>query len=355
MTIHPHPLPTGPAPGAPPPMSGGRTPADQRAAHPGPGGSHPMPWEPTWPGAHRISVATGQEVTAVLPRRFPGFGTHPPAPMMPPPPGGGGWQVPAYPPPAGPRGNRQRRWAWIGGVTATLTAVTVCAGLLIAARTESEITPAHRPASAPPSIASTVTEPSQAPPAPTVPLDALPGLLLDAGTVNSIESATDIRQIPDPNTDTAYADLSSDRPECEGIQHPALTEALRGSGYLGVQTQSLRGERHLVAQAVIDFPGAAAAAKFAARQAENWAKCNGKPMTLSTPSEGSATFTVGTVTNHDGMLAVVFTQEGARGWACQRALTTRNNIVIDTRSCGFNRTDQATAAAARMADRVPTH
>jgi hypothetical protein len=239
-------------------------------------------------------------------------------------------------------------------VTAAVVAVTVCAGL-IAAESGSDTTPVRPAGSPPPNFPSPLVEPSQAPPAPTVPLDALPGLLLDPATVNNIEGAADIRLIPDPNEDSAFAELSTDRPECEGIQHPALTEALHGTGYLTAQTQALRGEHHLVAQAVIDYPNAAAATKFAAQQAENWTKCNGKPITLTSPAEGSINFAVGTVTNSNGMLTVLFTQEGARGWACQRALTTRNNIVIDTRSCGFHRTDQAITAAAKIADRVPTH
>ncbi|WP_197508720.1 sensor domain-containing protein [Mycobacterium sp. 1081908.1] len=281
---------------------------------------------------------------------MPAFPAGPPVPPAPPPWAYGGWPGPAYPPPTERRDDR-RKWAWIGGVTAAVVAVTVCTGL-IAVASEPDPAPGRSAAGPAPDSPSVSIAPSQAPPAPIVPLEALPRLLLDAGIVNSIEGATDIRAIPDPHADSPFSELSSDRPDCEGIQHPALTEALRGSGYLGVQTQFLRGDGHLVSQAVVDYPSAESATKFAAQQAESWGKCDGKPLTLTTPAEGSVTFTVGTVTNRDGMLSVVFTQEGARGWACQRALTARNNVVIDTRSCGFNRTDQAVTEAARMADRV---
>jgi serine/threonine kinase PknH len=350
MSIHPNPLPT--AHNAPPPNWGERTVADRGATHPGPRSSQPNSWAPMWARPTGAAPDNSGDVTQVLARRIPPAATYPPAPAL-PPPGMEGWPRAAYPPPARPRGTRARTWAWIGGATAAVVAAIVCAGL-IATETRSATTPAYPPASPPPHVPTAVIEPTEAPPAPTVPLDALSGLLLDVGTVNTIEHATDIRLLSDPS-DSAFVELSSDRPECEGIQHPAMTEALRASGYLGAQTQSLRDDNHIVAQAVIDYPSAAAATTFAAKQAQNWTKCNGKPITLTTPADGSVTFTVGAVTNRDGMLTVLFTQEGARGWACQRALTTRNNIVVDTRSCGFNRTDQAITAAARMADRVSTH
>ena len=330
MTSQPNPYPADPQRGHP----------GARVAPPGPAG-----WAP--PGGRG-----SEEATAVIPRRSAALPAGRQVPPTPPPWAFGGWPGPAYPPPTQRRSDR-RKWAWIGGVTATVVAVIACTGL-IAVASESDPTPARSAASPAPDSPSLSVAPSQAPPAPTVPLEALPRLLLDAGTVNGIEAATDIRVMPDAHADSPFSELSSDRPDCEGIQHPALTEALRGSGYLGVQTQFLRGDGHLVSQAVIDYPSAESATRFAAQQAENWGKCDGKPLTLTNPAEGSITFTVGTVTNRGGMLSVVFTQEGARGWGCQRALTARNNVVIDTRSCGFNRTDQATTAAARMADRVTT-
>lgn len=74
--------------------------------------------------------------------------------------------------------------------------------------------------------------------------------------------------------------------------------------------------------------------------------------TITTANAGPVTWSVGTVTSRDGVLTVVLTEEGAEGWACQRAMIARNNVVIDTRSCGFNTIDQAATIAKQIADRV---
>jgi serine/threonine kinase PknH len=297
---------------------------------------------------NRLTMGNSEEATRVLPRRLPVAPIRPP---LTPPLVMTGWPGPGYPPPPQrPRGSGQRIWIVIGCIAAAAT-VVLCVGIGVnlAAVSGPDATP-HL--SAPSSPSPTSIPPTETAPAPTVPLGDLPGLLLDAGTVNDIEGATDIRPVADFRPGSPWGELSTDRTECMGIAHPALIDALRGTGYVGVQTQALRDDHHIIAQAVIDYPSAAAAASFAATQAENWTKCDGKTMTLTTPADGSITFAVGTVANHDGMLTVLFTQEGAEGWACQRALTTRNNIVIDTRSCGMARTDQATTEATRIADHV---
>jgi PknH-like extracellular domain len=353
MSIHPNPRPSTPASPAPWTPAGHYPPTDQGTRPAGPrGGSHPDPWAPAWHRPLGAAMANTEEATTVLAHRVSGFGAHPHPPVPPFPPGIAGWPHPAYPPTPAPGGHR-RTWAWVGGSIAAVLVATIGTGLLITTTGGADTTPMRSAPTTPPDRRSPATEPTPTPPrASTVSLDALPGLLLDAGTVNRIEGATDIRLIPDPNPDSPFTELTIDKPECDGIQHPAQVEALRGSGYLGVRNQTLDADQHFIAQAVIDYPSAAAATKFAAQQADNWTKCNGTPITLTSPAEGTMSFSVGTVTNSNGMLSVVFMQEGARGWGCQRALTTRNNVVIDTRSCGFNRTDQATTAASRMADRV---
>ncbi|OBG66737.1 hypothetical protein A9X05_08535 [Mycobacterium sp. E3298] len=215
----------------------------------------------------------------------------------------------------------------------------------------STVLPAPKTSAAP-------VSPGPAPEAPTVPLSALPGLLLDVAMINSIEGATDIAPAPDSGNDhTAYSGLTTDRPECGEIQAPALESELDGSGWIGVRTQSLQdrdGARHLNHSAAIYFGTAKAANDFAAKQAQAWPRCNGASLHLTTRREPTSVWTAGTATNRDGMLSITNTQEGAGGWQCQRALAARNNIVIDVRSCGENRTDQAITIATRMAERVTT-
>jgi hypothetical protein len=264
---------------------------------------------------------------------------------------------PSYPSVAPVRGDRQRTRRWIvAGVVAGVVIVCTGLGIAIASRTDGSASPAVASAA---NVFGAVTNPSQAPPAATVPLSALPGLLLDPATINSIEGATDISLKSESSDNTsAYVGLDNDRPECGEVQGPALQVVLDNSGWIGVRTQALSdpdGSRHLIHNAAIYFPVANAANDFAARQAQAWAKCNGATLHISPPGEGPSIWLVGTAVSRDGMLSITNTQEGGGGWQCQRALTVRNNIVIDTRSCGDDRTDQATTIAARMAERLTIH
>jgi hypothetical protein len=46
-------------------------------------------------------------------------------------------------------------------------------------------------------------------------------------------------------------------------------------------------------------------------------------------------------------------QEGGDGWACQRALSVRNNIAIDVVTCSYNQSGSpAIDVAARIAAKV---
>jgi serine/threonine-protein kinase len=54
------------------------------------------------------------------------------------------------------------------------------------------------------------------------------------------------------------------------------------------------------------------------------------------------------------MLSATKTQQNSKGWACQRALTAVNNVVIDTDACSYNLTDQRTTIARQIAAKVPT-
>ncbi|WP_156746579.1 sensor domain-containing protein [Mycobacterium sp. E1715] len=315
-----------------------------------------MPSSPHPPMARTTPPSPGEEVTAVLPRRP--FRTAGAPPMPPMPPRMPAWGTPpGYPPAFVPAPSRRwPTWAQIA-VGAAVMVTLGAAGLAINVAASPDDTASSTVLPAPKTSAAPVS-PGPAPEAPTVPLSALPGLLLDVATINSIEGATDIAPAPDSGNDhTAYSGLTTDRPECGEIQAPALESELDGSGWIGVRTQSLQdrdGARHLNHSAAVYFGTAKAANDFAAKQAQAWPRCNGASLHLTTRREPTSVWTAGTATNRDGMLSITNTQEGAGGWQCQRALAARNNIVIDVRNCGENRTDQAITIATRMAERVTT-
>lgn len=296
----------------------------------------------------------GEEPTTVLPRRPVGFAGPTP---MPPAPGMPAWgPPPGYCPPRPPQPSVRRRlrskWMTVGAAVAVSA---VCAGLVISFATGSD-DPGDVPIGAAPASNATAAPPSpSSAPAATTPLSALPGVRLDAATINSIEGATNLVPRPDAGNDTlAFIGGDTDRPECGEIHGVALQKNLDNSGYLAVRTQSLMDPHqteHVIDDAAIYFSTAKAASDFVAKQAQAWPKCNGATLhPVPAPGEPSTIWTVGTVTNRDGMLTVSDTEEGAEGWQCQRVLTARNNVVIDVRSCGMD--PHGIAIATRMADRV---
>lgn len=307
----------------------------------------------SWRQAYTLGPASNaDDVTAVIATRFAPSGASWDQPR---PPAAPGWP-PANYPPMPRRGNPRGKWAVIGAAAGAVT-ITVSAVAILATGDKSDALPdntTHAPSVvAAPSPAATNPTPT---PQPTVAIDALPGLLLDPAVVNNIEGTTTIALEPDPNGGNAFQDVQTDRPECQGIEHPAMLATLQGSGWMAAPNQVLhepgKDWNHLITNAVIDFPNPILANDFATKQAQAWARCDGRTLTANAPGEAPNTWSVGATTNHNGMLSVLFTQEGDPTWACQRALTARNNIVVDTRSCGIHRTDQALAIATKIADRI---
>jgi hypothetical protein len=300
----------------------------------GPSGDYP--W--SRPNPRVDPWATNRAVSPPPPGQYPAVGPYPPYAAHP------------YLPPPTPRNHSYRKWVAVAASLAVLV-IAASAGLAVMAGHSSH-TADSTSASGESALAS-APAPTTAPPA-VVDVSALPGLLLDAATVNSLEGAIAIQAQPDPKANIPYTG-ETNHPECAGLAHPATRTALEGSGWVGMHAQFLRepGDEwnHAVTQSVISYANAEGASAFAAKQAENWARCTGKSLTMTTKTS-SVTWSVGPVDSRDGVLTALLTQEGAGGWACQRALIARNNIVIDTRTCGDNVVDQAATIARKIAERI---
>jgi serine/threonine kinase PknH len=107
---------------------------------------------------------------------------------------------------------------------------------------------------------------------------------------------------------------------------------------------------------VVLFPSAGqAAAFFTASSQQRWPACSNRQYTAAAAENQSTTITwdVGPVSNTDGTLSLTKTQERTNGWACQRALAVRNNVVIDVSACSFNLADSAVKITNQIAAKVP--
>lgn len=195
--------------------------------------------------------------------------------------------------------------------------------------------------------ASTSTTPAAPPLAET----ALRGLLLAPEQINPAMEAADMAVT---RTHFALSDDSTtmEPRECLAIDGAAQSLVYAGSGYTAVREQSLsEGDdfAHFVDQAVVLFPSAAHASKFVETSAERWGACH-QYRHIQSGTEWMA----GAVSNIDGMLSTVANQEnaGTNGWACGRALTARNNVVIDVNTCSTDPKDSAVIIADQIATKV---
>ncbi|MEO8816503.1 MAG: sensor domain-containing protein [Mycobacterium sp.] len=198
-------------------------------------------------------------------------------------------------------------------------------------------------------MTTTVTTTTTVPP---VAEDGLRALLLAPEQINPIMEAADMAVT---RTHDALSDDSAtmEPRECLAVDGAAQSEIYSGSGYTGVREQALSEGNdfaYYVDQAVVSFPTAQQATAFFHTSAAQWPACH-QYRHIQSGSE----WTAGPVSNADGMLSTVATQDNAGDltWACGRALTARNNVVVDVNTCSAAPKDTAVAIAGQIAAKVP--
>ena len=198
-------------------------------------------------------------------------------------------------------------------------------------------------------------------PPPPVAVSALDGLLLSAAQINTAMGATGITvtKTQEQMEDTSASVHDS---ACVFAGAPADTSDYAGSGWSAVRGQRLEDaanlaqDKYLVLPYVVLFPSAGqAAAFFTASSQQRWPACSNRQYTAAAAENQSITITwdVSPVSNTDGTLSLTQTEERTNGWACQRALAVRNNVVIDVSACSFNLGDSAVKITNQIAAKVP--
>ncbi|MBV8966360.1 MAG: sensor domain-containing protein [Mycobacteriaceae bacterium] len=180
---------------------------------------------------------------------------------------------------------------------------------------------------------------------------ALPGLLLSADDINAAMGAN---QMAVTRTGFAMSDDSATMSpkECLAVDGAAQAQAYAGSGYTAEHDQSLTDGgnfTHYAEQAVVLFPSAKEAGAFFTTSAQKWQACH-----EYTHTQSGSQWTVGPISNANGILSVTATQQNGKapGWACGRALTARNNVIIDVNTCSANPADSAAKIADQIAAKV---
>ena len=185
------------------------------------------------------------------------------------------------------------------------------------------------------------------------PLDkfALPNLLLNPEQVNVAMGAADMA------VTTTHFEMSDDSAtmepsECLAIDGAAQAQVYAGSGVTAERDQTLKqGDdfTDYALQAAVLFPSAKKAKAFYEASAQQWPACQ-----HYTHIQSGSAWDVAPISNTDGMLSTIATQQNAQegGWACGRALTVRNNVVVDVNTCSADPGDSAVKIASLIAANV---
>ena len=179
---------------------------------------------------------------------------------------------------------------------------------------------------------------------------ALAGLLLKPAQIDSalgVTGTTIDKPIDHPNTDSP-ADVfpaSYKFPdECLFIMGAAEESVYKGSGNTAMHGESVVAPQQpgsddptpKVIQVVVLFPSADQASAFFTASSQHWSACANRQDTAGGEGDSARlTWKVGAVSNANGVLStIVDLSLGSGGQSmsqsCQRALTVRNNVVIDT-------------------------
>lgn len=181
-------------------------------------------------------------------------------------------------------------------------------------------------------------------------------LLLSADEISEVTGAGSLEVKKRVRTMWDEGDSVADR-DCLATWSPAQIAAYDGSGWTVVRAEILTADDddridQTVTQAVVHFPDADAAQAFLSESAKSWSRCDGTTLTY-TGAERETVWSFSDFANTDGTLTMTQTRRHGQAWACQRALTVRSNVAIDTMVCGGDVTDEAADVAAGIAERMP--
>lgn len=141
-------------------------------------------------------------------------------------------------------------------------------------------------------------------------------------------------------------------PECLPIDGAAEAAVYADSGFWAERDQSLNngnGFTHYLKQAVVLFGTPESASAFFDASAERWSLCHDY-----THTQSGSEWSVGPISNAKPTLSAITTMHdaGTPGWACGRALTLENNVIVDVNTCSANPADSAPRISRLIADDV---
>jgi hypothetical protein len=179
----------------------------------------------------------------------------------------------------------------------------------------------------------------------------LPDLLLSPDEINATMAAGDMA-VTATNTQMSDDSATMEPRECLAVDGAVQAPSYADSGFTDEHDVTLREPEafiHYAHQAVVLFANADQAKAFYDSSARQWPAC-----THYTHTQSGTQWDVAPISDKDGVLSTIATQSNAQagGWACGRALTANNNVVVDVNTCSANPADSAVKIAQQIAARV---
>lgn len=173
-----------------------------------------------------------------------------------------------------------------------------------------------------------------------VPVTALDGLLLDDRKIDDIVGlGMRVRYRTQEMWDSSQ---TFSEKSCLAMAGPAQQAVYADTGWTAVRGERLDDSfadptvrNYSANQAVIAYPAARQANAFYDASTRRWSACANRRFVDHPPGQPEIAWAVGDSHTVGGTLSTSEEQVGSEdGWRCQRALTARNNIVIDVEACG---------------------
>jgi hypothetical protein len=168
---------------------------------------------------------------------------------------------------------------------------------------------------------------------------ALDGLLLGVDQINSLLSSG-MRLRYGVQTMWDWSSTFSDK-SCLAMDGPAQEAVYADTGWIAMRGQRLDDNfddpavrNDSAIQAVIAYPSARKANAFYDASVRRWSACANRKFSEHPVDKPEIVWTVGEAHKVGGTLSTSEVQDSSDGWTCQRALTVRNNVVIDVATCG---------------------
>jgi hypothetical protein len=188
-----------------------------------------------------------------------------------------------------------------------------------------------------------------------VPANALDGVLLSAGEVDTVMGTTGMVAHPRVEAMSDHRNLLPNL-NCLGIWQVNEAGVYGPDGWIALRQELLRSPdtddwQTLVVQSVVNYPSTDGARDFFTQSADRWSKCTNHNVNITLNDQPLPKWRSGELTKTDTELAIPFTRGDAIGVAsCQRVLAVDNNVIVDVQTC--TRDAATVTAAAVVADEI---